>query len=87
MFSHSRPRYLSFTFLNECERTCLECTLLLFGFVSAHSRSRLVRCVVQYVNFRSSEGLRAHAMDVKKLGYRGMFAIHPNQVDTLHRSV
>jgi citrate lyase subunit beta/citryl-CoA lyase len=40
--------------------------------------------VVQYVNFRSAEGLRAQATDVKRLGYRGMFAIHPNQVQTIN---
>jgi hypothetical protein len=39
---------------------------------------------VQYVNFRSAEGLRAQATDVKRLGYRGMFAIHPNQVQTIN---
>lgn len=37
-----------------------------------------------YVNFRSAEGLRAQATDVKRLGYRGMFAIHPNQVQTIN---
>jgi len=34
----------------------------------------------KYVNFRSEDGLRAQALEVKQLGYVGMFAIHPNQV-------
>lgn len=44
----------------------------------------VVRWWLQYVNFRSAEGLRAQATDVKRLGYRGMFAIHPNQVQTIN---
>jgi citrate lyase subunit beta/citryl-CoA lyase len=37
-----------------------------------------------YVNFRDPEGLRRDAELGRQLGYRGKFAIHPSQIETIN---
>jgi citrate lyase subunit beta / citryl-CoA lyase len=37
-----------------------------------------------YFRFRDHEGLKADATTAKQLGFKGKFAIHPDQIDTLN---
>ncbi len=37
-----------------------------------------------YFQFRDAEGLRRDALDAKKCGFKGKFAIHPAQIDTIN---
>ena len=38
-----------------------------------------------YVNFKDNSGLESEIKDVIKLGFKGKFAIHPNQIETIKR--
>jgi len=37
-----------------------------------------------YFQFRNNEGLKASSLAAKRLGFRGRFAIHPAQIETIH---
>lgn len=37
-----------------------------------------------YFRFRDSEGLKASSVAAKRLGFKGRFAIHPGQIDTIN---
>jgi citrate lyase subunit beta / citryl-CoA lyase len=37
-----------------------------------------------YFRFRDSEGLQQNALASKKIGFKGKFAIHPAQLDTIN---
>lgn len=38
-----------------------------------------------YFQFRDAEGLRRDALDAKRCGFKGKFAIHPAQIDTINK--
>lgn len=39
-----------------------------------------------YPNYKNEEGLKAKIRYLKKLGYKGMQAIHPAQVDVINKN-
>ena len=39
-----------------------------------------------YFRLRDSEGLRADALGAKRMGFKGKFAIHPDQIETLNEA-
>ena len=47
--------------------------------------SGIVALDTPYVRFRDAEGLALEAQDAAALGYKGKFAIHPAQLDTINR--
>ena len=39
-----------------------------------------------YFSFRDPEGLRRHVLAAKRYGFRGKFAIHPDQIDIINET-
>ena len=46
--------------------------------------ARVIALDTPFVNFRDPEGLRRDAEAARSLGYRGKFAIHPSQIETIN---